>query len=118
MVKTAATVALVVPIIALGLPILDTTFAIIRRRMSGVPIFQPDKGHLHHRLLALGMTQKQAVLIMYFVSMMLGIVALFVANVSYQTGIVTVLVVLAVIIYSAKRIGILRKSTTDSTRKP
>ena len=86
--------------------------------MSGVPIFQPDKGHLHHRLLALGMTQKQAVLIMYFVSMMLGIVALFVANVSYQTGIVTVLVVLAVIIYSAKRIGILRKSTTDSTRKP
>lgn len=118
LVKTAATVALVVPIIALGLPILDTTFAIIRRRMSGVPIFQPDKGHLHHRLLALGMTQKQAVLIMYFVSMMLGIVALFVANVSYQTGIVTVLVVLAVIIYSAKRIGILRKSTTDSTRKP
>ena len=84
LVKTAATVALVVPIIALGLPILDTTFAIIRRKMSGVPIFQPDKGHLHHRLLALGMTQKQAVLIMYFVSMILGI---------------------------------LRKSTTDSTHK-
>ena len=61
LVKTAATVALVVPIIALGLPILDTTFAIIRRKMSGVPIFQPEKGHLHHRLLALGMTQKQAV---------------------------------------------------------
>ena len=117
LVKTAATVALVVPIIALGLPILDTTFAIIRRKMSGVPIFQPDKGHLHHRLLALGMTQKQAVLIMYFVSMILGIVALFVVNVSYKTGIVTVLVVLAVIIYSAKRIGILRKSTTDSTHK-
>ena len=117
LVKTAATVALIVPIIALGLPILDTTFAIIRRKMSGVPIFQPDKGHLHHRLLALGMTQKQAVLIMYFVSMILGIVALFVANVSYKTGIVTVLVVLAVIIYSAKRIGILRKSTTDSTHK-
>ena len=117
LVKTAATVALVVPIIALGLPILDTTFAIIRRKMSGVPIFQPDKGHLHHRLLALGMTQKQAVLIMYFVSMILGIVALIVANVSYKTGIVTVLVVLAVIIYSAKRIGLLRKSTTDSTHK-
>ena len=117
LVKTAATVALVVPIIALGLPILDTTFAIIRRKMSGVPIFQPDKGHLHHRLLALGMTQKQAVLIMYFVSMILGIVALFVANVSYKTGIVTVLVVLAVIIYSAKRIGILRKSKTDSNHK-
>ena len=117
LVKTAATIALVVPLIALGLPILDTLFAIIRRKMSGVPIFQPDKGHLHHRLLALGMSQKQAVLIMYFVSIMLGIVALFVANVSYQTGIVTVLIVLAVIIYTAKRIGILQKTTANSTRK-
>ncbi|MCH4166697.1 MAG: undecaprenyl/decaprenyl-phosphate alpha-N-acetylglucosaminyl 1-phosphate transferase [Megasphaera sp.] len=117
LVKTAATVALVVPVIALGLPILDTLFAIVRRKMSGVPIFQPDKGHLHHRLLALGLTQKQAVLIMYFVSLILGVVALFVASVNYKTGIVTVLVVLAVIIYSAKRIGILRKTTTNSTRK-
>ena len=117
LVKTAATIALVVPLIALGLPILDTLFAIIRRKMSGVPIFQPDKGHLHHRLLALGMSQKQAVLIMYFVSIVLGIVALFVANVSYQTGIATVLVVLAVIIYTAKRLGILQKTTANSTRK-
>lgn len=117
LVKTAATVALVVPVIALGLPILDTLFAIIRRKMSGVPIFQPDKGHLHHRLLALGMTQKQAVLVMYCVSILLGIVALFVANVGYKTGIVTVVIVLAVIIYSAKRIGILRKTTTDTTHK-
>ena len=117
LVKTAATIALVVPLIALGLPILDTLFAIIRRKMSGVPIFQPDKGHLHHRLLALGMSQKQAVLIMYFVSIVLGIVALFVANVNYQTGIATVLVVLAVIIYTAKRLGILKKTTANSTRK-
>ena len=117
LVKTAATIALVVPLIALGLPILDTLFAIIRRKMSGVPIFQPDKGHLHHRLLALGMSQKQAVLIMYFVSIVLGIVALFVANVSYQPGIATVVVVLAVIIYTAKRLGILQKTTANSTRK-
>ena len=117
LVKTAATIALVVPLIALGLPILDTLFAIIRRKMSGVPIFQPVYGHMHHRLLALGMSQKQAVLIMYFVSIVLGIVALFVANVSYQTGIATVLVVLAVIIYTAKRLGILQKTTANSTRK-
>nr|WP_206085057.1 MraY family glycosyltransferase [Megasphaera hexanoica] len=116
LVKTAATIALVVPVIALGLPILDTLFAIIRRKMSGVPIFTPDKGHLHHRLLALGMSQKQAVLIMYCVSIVLGIVAIFVANVNYKTGILTVAVVLAVIIYSAKRIGILHK-TTNSTHK-
>lgn len=117
LVKTAATVALVVPVIALGLPILDTTFAIIRRRMSGVPIFKPDKGHLHHRLLALGLSQKQAVLTMYCVSLVLGLVAMFVASVNYATGIVTVLIVLAIIIYSAKRIGILRKTTPDTTHK-
>ena len=44
-VKTAATIALVVPAIVLGLPILDTLFAIVRRKISGRPIFKPDKGH-------------------------------------------------------------------------
>ena len=63
-VKSAATIALIVPILALGLPILDTTFAIVRRYRGGVPIFKPDKGHLHHRLLDLGFTQRQAVLLM------------------------------------------------------
>ena len=67
-VKTAATVALVVPVIVLGLPILDTLFAIVRRRINGRPVFQPDKGHLHHRLLAMGLTQKQAVLLMYAIT--------------------------------------------------
>jgi len=117
LVKTAATVALIVPIIALGVPIMDTLFAIIRRKMSGVPVFQPDKGHLHHRLLALGMTQKQAVLSMYMVSVLLGFVAVFVANVGYKTGIVTIAAVLAVCIYSARRIGVLRRSDNCNTTK-
>ena len=117
LVKTAATVALIVPIIALGVPIIDTLFAIIRRKMSGVPVFQPDKGHLHHRLLALGMTQKQAVLSMYMVSVLLGFVAVFVANVGYKTGIVTIAAVLAVCIYSARRIGVLRRSDNCNTTK-
>ena len=74
-VKSAATIALIVPILALGLPILDTTFAIIRRYRGGVPIFKPDKGHLHHRLLDLGFTQRQAVLLMYVISALLGLSA-------------------------------------------
>ncbi len=106
-VKTAATIALVVPVIALGLPILDTVFAIVRRKMSGVPIFQPDKGHLHHRLLAMGMSQKQAVLAMYCISVFLGAVALLVASVNYQVGTVVVLAVLAAGIYMARKLGIL-----------
>ena len=58
--KSVAAIALIVPILALGLPILDTTFAIVRRVRGGVPIFKPDKGHLHHRLLNVGFTQCQA----------------------------------------------------------
>ena len=57
-----------VPAIALGLPIMDTAFAILRRYKNGRPIFQPDKGHIHHRLLAMGFSQRQAVIFMYLIS--------------------------------------------------
>lgn len=66
--KSAATIALMVPLLALGLPILDTSIAILRRFFTGKPIFKPDKNHLHHRLLALGFSQKQVVLMLYAVS--------------------------------------------------
>ena len=62
--KTAAAAVLIVPLVALAVPITDTVLAIVRRRQSGVPIFSPDKNHLHHRLLAAGLSQKQVVLVM------------------------------------------------------
>ena len=79
-VKTAATLSLLVPAIVLGLPIMDTAFAIVRRYHNGVPIFKPDKGHIHHRLLALGLSQREAVLIMYAITAALGIVAMLIAK--------------------------------------
>jgi UDP-GlcNAc:undecaprenyl-phosphate GlcNAc-1-phosphate transferase len=107
-VKTAATIALIVPAVALGLPIMDTAFAILRRYSNGKPIFQPDKGHLHHRLLALGLSQKQAVLLMYAISIILslGAFVLAMANI-YIACAVIVLIVIAVAV-GAKKIGILR----------
>ena len=78
--KSAAMVALVVPVLALGLPIMDTTFAIVRRWLAGAPIMKPDKGHLHHRLLNLGLSQRQAVLLMYVISAILGSGAIFMAS--------------------------------------
>jgi UDP-GlcNAc:undecaprenyl-phosphate GlcNAc-1-phosphate transferase len=56
---------LVVPLIVLGIPILDTTLAVLRRARKGKPVFHADKEHLHHRLLDLGHGHRQAVLIMY-----------------------------------------------------
>ena len=60
------------------MPIFDTIFAIFRRIIKGKSlkaVFQPDKGHLHHKLMAKGYTQKQAVLIMYGITATLGMFA-------------------------------------------
>lgn len=107
-VKSAATIALIVPILALGLPILDTTFAIVRRARNHRPIFKPDKGHLHHRLLAHGFTQKQAVLLMYVVSGLFGLCAIALTAVSPQAAALIILIVAAAVFVGARKLGIFR----------
>ncbi len=107
-VKSVATIALVVPIFALGLPILDTTFAIVRRVRGGVPIFKPDKGHLHHRLLSVGFTQRQAVLLMYVISALFGLSAIALTAVSYQIAALILFIVVIGIFYGVRKLGIAR----------
>lgn len=80
--KSATVIALAVPILALGLPILDTFLAIVRRFRNGSPIFQADKQHLHHRLLERGLNQRQTVLLLYSVSGVFGMGALALTEVS------------------------------------
>lgn len=106
-VKGAATIALFVPIVALGLPIMDTAFAIIRRYHHGVPIFRPDKGHLHHRLLAMGLSQKQVVLSMYVISGLLGLSAIILSEVSQLYAFVIFIAIATVSVVAAKKIGVL-----------
>lgn len=78
--KTTATVTLTVPILlVMAVPLLDTSFAIVRRGLARQPIFKPDKGHLHHRLLGTGMSQKQAVCTIYAINTAFGLAGLFVA---------------------------------------
>ncbi len=66
--KTSTAVGLVVPCLALGVPIFDTLFSIVRRFLERRPLFAPDRGHIHHRLLDLGLTQRRAVLVIYGLS--------------------------------------------------
>jgi UDP-GlcNAc:undecaprenyl-phosphate GlcNAc-1-phosphate transferase len=76
--KTYTALVLIAPIIILGMPIFDTLFTIFRRLIKGKSlkaVFKPDKGHLHHKLVAKGYTQKQAVLIMYGITATLGMFA-------------------------------------------
>ena len=73
--KTTTTMALAVPVLALGLPLTDTGLAVLRRLRSGRSIFSPDRQHVHHWLLAKGMTQRQVAVTAYSITMLLSIIA-------------------------------------------
>lgn len=71
--KASAAVSIAVPIAALGVPIIDTLLAMVRRFLERRPLFAPDRGHIHHRLLDMGITHRRAVLIIYGVTVALCI---------------------------------------------
>lgn len=103
--KSAALISLFVPIVILGIPIFDTFFAIIRRIHNRAPIFMPDKDHLHHRLMAMGMSHRRSVLIIYGISAFFGGVAVTLSfSTSPKATLVLALLLLAVVI-GADRIG-------------
>lgn len=99
--KGYALLALVVSIFCIGLPIFDTIFAMLRRMAKHQPIMQADRGHLHHKLIDHGFSQKKAVLIMYGISIFLGLLAIFIAVKDSRIFVVALLtvVVLSFIIY-------------------
>ena len=104
--KSAAAVTIFVPMLALAVPILDTTFAIIRRIFNDRPIGEADHGHIHHRLLAIGMNQKQAVISVYIISAILGTIAFIINGIKFDHALIIFISVILVIIYGAKKLGI------------
>ncbi|HOW27858.1 MAG TPA: MraY family glycosyltransferase [Elusimicrobiota bacterium] len=76
--KTTAMMALFIPIFVVAVPVLDVAFAIFRRLRSGQGLMQPDRGHFHHRLLALGWTQREIVLLVYVLTLLLSMLTLLV----------------------------------------
>ncbi|WP_317854205.1 MraY family glycosyltransferase [Chakrabartyella piscis] len=95
--KGYALLAVCVSVLCLGLPVFDTIFAMLRRMAKNQPIMQPDRGHLHHRLMDRGFTQKQAVLMLYAISVCLGGLAIFI---SFKNSWTIVVVLLTVIVLS------------------
>ena len=75
MFKQYAIISFVVPFLMLGLPIFDVCFAVVRRVSHGQSPMQPDRGHVHHRLIDMGFSQKQAVGVLYVISAILGLSA-------------------------------------------
>lgn len=78
--KFYAIISFAVPILALALPIFDTVFAIIRRIIKGQNPMSPDRGHIHHRLIDMGLSQKQSVAILYAISAVLGMAAVLITT--------------------------------------
>ena len=83
--KNATAVAVVTPMIILGVPIADTFLAIVRRTLSGQKFYQPDRNHLHHRLLSLGLTHRGTVLVIYGISLIFATISLLL-NISSRVG--------------------------------
>ncbi len=71
--KYYAIISFAVPFLILGLPIFDTSFAFFRRILRGQNPMKADRGHVHHRLIDMGFNQKQAVAILYVISVILGL---------------------------------------------
>ena len=107
--KTAAGFAIGVPILALGLPIYDTLFAMVRRRINGMPMMQGDRGHIHHRLLDMGLTQRQVVLVMYLISAILGGIAIIDMLSTNRTSYLLLVVVIIIFILIAWKCGFFKK---------
>lgn len=105
--KGAAALSILVPIFAIGLPIFDTLFAMIRRTLSGKSMMEADKGHLHHKLLDAGMSQKQAVLTLYSISAVLGFSAVALVEVTLKVAFVLVFAVFLLASMGAKYLGLI-----------
>lgn len=89
-IKSATAIAIFIPLLALGLPIFDTTFAILRRIVNKRPLMEADKAHLHHRLLSIGLNQKKAVLMLYLIASLLGISVVLLINNLVLNTVITV----------------------------
>lgn len=105
-IKSATAFAIAVPILAIGLPIYDTLFAMIRRKINGKPIMQGDRGHLHHKLLDMGLDQKQAVIVMYLISAILGGISIIAMQISSSRAYFLLAAVILAIVAIAWKIGI------------
>lgn len=93
-------ISFVAPFLILGLPIFDTLFAIVRRVWNGKPVMTADRGHLHHKLMDMGFSQKQAVAILYIISTLLGLTAVVMVDRGAQQAIWIVVSILIVAVFS------------------
>lgn len=102
--KTYAVISFAVPFLVLGLPIFDICFAVIRRVAKGQSPMHADRGHVHHRLIDMGFSQKQAVAISYLLSAILGLSAVVLTD---RGEVQAMIFLLAIVIVGAIGVGLI-----------
>lgn len=108
--KNVAVISFVIPVIMLGVPISDTFFAIVRRLRSGKKWSDPDKSHLHHRLLDLGFSHRQTVMIIYAMAAMFGLAAVIFSMAKVWGAILLIALILVAIELFVEIIGLAGKN--------
>jgi UDP-GlcNAc:undecaprenyl-phosphate GlcNAc-1-phosphate transferase len=103
--KVVTLTSFVVPIFVMAIPVFDTAFAIIRRIKNRQSISTADKKHLHHRLLELGISHKNTVLIIYLINSLFAIGSIIYALVNQKIGILFYLILLIIIVYFAIKVS-------------
>lgn len=98
--KNVTIISLLIPIVILGIPITDTIYAMIRRKLNKEPISTADKHHMHHRMMALGLSHRQTVLFIYMVAAIFSVTALLypISN-ALGTILITILLIIGVEIF-------------------
>ena len=117
--KTYTAIIIIAPLLVLALPIFDTSFAIIRRfikEKSLKAVFKADRGHLHHKLIDKGYTQKQAVFILYSISAIFGLFAIILLESGLWKALSFALLVVAIVAIGYKDIFRVRRKNTSNEK--
>jgi UDP-GlcNAc:undecaprenyl-phosphate GlcNAc-1-phosphate transferase len=105
--QSKGNIALLVPLVALAVPLGDSVLAFFRRLIKGKHPFQADKDHLHHRLIALGLSHKQSVHVIYLISVLFAIVAYLISSENKIFGLLMLILVIIIVVISLNRLGYL-----------
>ncbi len=116
--KLSAIISFAIPILLLGLPIFDTLIAIFRRVLTGRSPMSPDRGHLHHRLIDMGFSQKQTVAILYTLTAVLCLTAVVISIKGYLRGVLLIASVMIIILASLRLMGTSKSSNLSNDIHP
>ena len=115
-IKGQTTVAIFIPIIAMGVPFIDTFWAPIRRFILGKRMFSPDGEHLHHRLMKLGLSHRNAVMMLYGATIIFGGLALAMVHAKDERAALILVVIGLFVIFSIRKLGYLNFIDSGSVK--